>query len=127
MDAVLSKLPEVLPPLSQLASALPLLKQVAELSLKVVDPNLTLSQRRDLALQALEKLAAGADGVLGTADDRIPEAVVEQVRGLLASNLATDLLAHFQALAPEPTTSAEAPNGAPRPGFLSCFACFRSQ
>ena len=43
-------------------------------------------------LEVLEKVAKGPDGVLGTADDIIPPAVMEEAIVLLQTNMASDFI-----------------------------------
>jgi hypothetical protein len=45
------------------------------------------------AIEALRKLASGADGVAGTADDLIPESVVGVLAFLIENGVAADIVA----------------------------------
>lgn len=51
---------------------------------------LTGKEKRDILLASLEKLAAGEDGVAGTADDLVPKAIVDGIKAMIANNLVED-------------------------------------
>jgi hypothetical protein len=66
-------------------SALDVLKLLIQLS----DKYYTLSgmQKKQLVISVFEDLASGPDGVLGTADDLIPQYIVYSMRVMIESNL----------------------------------------
>lgn len=55
-------------------------------------PTLTGSEKRALLIKCLHNLAAGKDGVLGTADDAIPKPIVDAITKLVDGNLINDII-----------------------------------
>ena len=55
-------------------------------------PNMSGAEKKALVISALEKVAAGKDGVTGTDDDLIPQEVVASIRAVLEKNLVGDII-----------------------------------
>lgn len=55
-------------------------------------PNMNGSQKKQLLVKVVEKVAAGADGIAGTEDDIIPKSVVDALKTLLEKNLVEDIV-----------------------------------
>lgn len=55
-------------------------------------PNMKGEEKKDLLIKVIEKIAAGADGVVGTDDDIIPAAVVEALKTMLEKDLIGDII-----------------------------------
>lgn len=55
-------------------------------------PTLTGSEKKALLIKCLHNLAAGKDGVLGTADDAIPKPIVDAITKLVEGNLINDVI-----------------------------------
>lgn len=73
-------------------------------------------ERKELLLQVLRKIAAGNDGLHGTADDIIPIAVMDQLAIMLETHLAADMITAIQGneLMNKTTDKAK-----------GCFSCLR--
>lgn len=54
-------------------------------------PNMNGEQKQSLLMSVIEKVAAGSDGILGTADDILSKETVETLRLILEKNLLTDI------------------------------------
>lgn len=54
-------------------------------------PNMSGEQKQSLLMSVIEKVAAGSDGILGTADDILSKETVETLRLILEKNLLTDI------------------------------------
>lgn len=54
--------------------------------------NLSGSDKKALLVKALTSLASGPDGVLGTADDRIPKPIVDTIVSLIEGKLINSVL-----------------------------------
>jgi hypothetical protein len=50
-------------------------------------PALSIADKKEMVVFSLEKLACGADGIAGTADDLIPADVINQIRILLDTQI----------------------------------------
>lgn len=55
-------------------------------------PNLTGEEKKNMLLNVIKKVAAGADGILGTDDDILPKECVETLQFILNKNLAEDII-----------------------------------
>lgn len=55
-------------------------------------PSLSGTEKRNLLVKALTDLASGPDGVLGTADDTIPQPVVDTLASLIQGNMIGDVI-----------------------------------
>jgi hypothetical protein len=53
-------------------------------------------ERKLLLIRALEKVAAGADGVQGTSDDLIPATIMNHLKVLLETKMAMDMIGVLQ-------------------------------
>lgn len=49
------------------------------------------AEKRQLLVQAIERVAAGRDGVLGSADDLIPAGILENLRMLILGNMVGEI------------------------------------
>ncbi len=58
----------------------------------------TWEDRKALLLHALELVAAGADGVLGTQDDLIPSSIMQNLKILLETKMASDMIGLLQSV-----------------------------
>lgn len=54
--------------------------------------DLSGSEKKALLVKALTMIASGEDGVLGTADDKIPKPIVDTIVNLLQGNLINDVI-----------------------------------
>ncbi|MGA0214589.1 MAG: hypothetical protein ACO3IY_03495 [Pelagibacteraceae bacterium] len=54
-------------------------------------PNLKGAEKEKLLIKVIEKIAAGADGIVGTDDDIIPAPVVEGLKTILEKDLVGDV------------------------------------
>lgn len=54
-------------------------------------PNMTGQQKQEMLLQVIEKIAAGADGKLGTGDDILSKECVETLKLIMQKNLFQDI------------------------------------
>lgn len=54
-------------------------------------PNMNGQQKQSLLMSVIEKVAAGSDGILGTADDILSKETVETLRLVLEKNLLADI------------------------------------
>lgn len=64
-------------------------------------PQCTPSERRAMAILALERVVAGGDGVLGTDDDLISLQVLQHLRTLLGTSMMGDLVAALEGVTME--------------------------
>lgn len=55
-------------------------------------PNMTGEQKKKLIVKVVEKIAAGADGIVGTDDDIIPASVVAGLKTILEKDLVGDVI-----------------------------------
>ena len=55
-------------------------------------PNMKGEEKKALLVKVIEKIAAGADGIAGTDDDIIPQAVVESLKVMLEKDLVGDII-----------------------------------
>ena len=55
-------------------------------------PNMDGNKRKEMLVKVVEKIAAGADGIIGTDDDIIPIAVVEGLKAILEKDLVGDII-----------------------------------
>jgi hypothetical protein len=55
-------------------------------------PNLSSTDKRSLLLKVIHKVAAGADGILGTEDDLLPKECMETLKIILENNLADGII-----------------------------------
>lgn len=55
-------------------------------------PNMKGEEKKALLVKVIEKIAAGADGVVGTEDDIIPASVVESLKTILEKDLIGDIV-----------------------------------
>lgn len=55
-------------------------------------PNMKGEEKKALLVKVIEKIAAGADGIVGTDDDIIPAAVVEALKTMLEKDLVGDII-----------------------------------
>jgi len=68
----------------------------------------SIDEQKQIALKVIEKIAAGADGISGTADDLIPFDVVQKLAAIVNSDLLTSLINFVSH---------------PPPEVASCLAC----
>jgi hypothetical protein len=54
-------------------------------------PNMNGPQKQTLLMTVIEKVAAGSDGIIGTADDILCKETVDTLRLILEKNLLTDI------------------------------------
>lgn len=54
--------------------------------------NASLDDKRKIAFRAIELIAAGNDGIAGTADDLIPKEIVDKIGVLINSGLLTSVI-----------------------------------
>jgi hypothetical protein len=62
-----------------------------------VYPSLKGAEKKVLLVRVLEQVCAGGDGVLGTADDLLPESTLRAIKTLLEGDLMGDILDTFNA------------------------------
>jgi len=55
-------------------------------------PNLNGEEKKKMLMNVIKKVAAGADGILGTEDDVLPKECVETLQLILEKNLAEDII-----------------------------------
>lgn len=55
-------------------------------------PNLSSSEKKTLLVKVIQKVAAGADGILGTDDDLLPKECMEMLKVILDNNLTDGII-----------------------------------
>lgn len=73
------------------------------------------AKQKELLLQLLHRVAAGKDGVSGTADDLISPKILEQLNMLLNTQMATDIISTVHGAMVEIV-----------PKVTGCLSCFKS-
>ena len=86
VDTIVSQLKLLIPQNSSLTNPLNLIVKVMEMVAKEW-PVSSGQEKRELLIQVLTVVAAGADGVEGTSDDVLPADLVRSVKLLLDNNL----------------------------------------
>jgi len=82
-EAILQKKMDVSSPMSIIAAALSVVQKIGAMS---------LDEQKQVTLKAIERIAAGADGISGTDDDLIPVAVVQKISALLNADVVGSIL-----------------------------------
>lgn len=76
---------------SALTSAVSLIQLGADVMRSMTNAG-TPEERKIVLLRVLEKIAAGVDGVQGTQDDLIPTTIMNDLKLLLQTKMATDMI-----------------------------------
>lgn len=58
-------------------------------------PDLSGPDRSAILIKALEEIAKGDDGIIGTTDDVIPKHILEPLKTILSLNLVQDIIANI--------------------------------
>jgi len=108
-EAILQKKLDVSSPMGIISAALGIVQNIGAM---------TLEEQKQITLKAIERIAAGADGISGTDDDLIPVAVVQKISALLNADVVGSIL-DFIGNLPVPKEIAV--------GCAPCLSMFRSK
>jgi len=84
------------------------------------------SEKKQILLSVLEQVSAGSDGILGTADDLLPETTLKAIKAIMEGNLVGDIVDTFVAItkgAPVDTQKLLNIGTRVKVLFSACFAC----
>ncbi len=87
-------------------------------------PKMSGTEKKEIVMKVIERIAAGQDGVIGTSDDRLSPAVVAGIQSLLKGNLVSDTIELLVRVAKREVPLKELPAKAAPIAFGCLRVCF---
>lgn len=93
-------------------------------------PTVSGTEKKRILVSVLEQVSAGSDGILGTADDLLPEATLKSIKVMLEGDLVGDIVDTFVAItkgAPVDTQKLVSIGMRLKTVAMGLFECFKAK